>query len=291
MGHFVGLLASGIAQGAIAALIALGIVLLHQTTGVVNFAQGDLLTLGAYFGVWLVVDHHVAAIPAYLVSIALVFCVGVAMERIGYAPLRRQPILAVVISTFALALGLRSLIILWQGNDQQTLPSPFGGSVWHVAGAAIPYQSVLIVAVTGVVLAGLMLMLHRSSIGRQVRALAADRETALLQGIRVTRLSVLMFGLSAALAGLGGVLVAPTLTVSPQLGFTLLLSSFAATVLGGFDRMGATVLAAFAIAIVQQMAAGYISADYVEAYPYLILLVALVLRPSGLFGEVVRVRY
>lgn len=291
MGQFVGLLASGVAQGAIAALIALGIVLLHQTTGVVNFAQGDLLTLGAYFGVWLVVDHGLAAVPAYLAGIALVFCVGVAMERIGYAPLRRQPILAVVISTFALALGLRSLVILWQGNDQKTLPSPFGGSVWHVAGAAIPYQSVLIVAVTGVVLAALMLLLRRSSIGRQVRALAADRETALLQGIRVTRLSVLMFGLSAALAGLGGVLVAPTLTVTPQLGFTLLLSSFAATVLGGFDRMGATVLAAFAIAIVQQMAAGYVSADYVEAYPYLILLIALVLRPSGLFGEVVGVRY
>ena len=291
MGHFIGLLASGVAQGAIAALIALGIVLLHQTTGVVNFAQGDLLTLGAYVGVWLIVDHHVATVLAYLIVVALVFGVGVAMERIGYAPLRRQPILAVVISTFALALGLRSLIILWQGNDQKTLPSPFGGSVWHVAGAAIPYQSILIVAVTGVVLTGLMLMLHRSSIGRQVRALAADRETALLQGIRVTRLSVLMFGLSAALAGLGGVLVAPTLTVSPQLGFTLLLSSFAATVLGGFDRMGATVLAAFGIAIVQQMAAGYVSADYVEAYPYLILLIALVLRPSGLFGEVVRVRY
>jgi len=122
MGQFVGLLAAGISQGAIAALIALGIVLLHQTTGIVNFAQGDLLTLGAYLAVWLVVDHHLPTLLGYVIAIALGFGVGVLMERVGYAPLRRQPILAVVISTFALALGLRSVIILWMGTTRGRCP-------------------------------------------------------------------------------------------------------------------------------------------------------------------------
>jgi branched-chain amino acid transport system permease protein len=291
MGEFASLLAAGVAQGAIASLIALGIVLLHKTTGIVNFAQGDLLTLGAYLGVFLVVDHHVPWVPAYLLTLAVAFVVGMLIERVGYAPLRRQPIITVIISTFALALGLRALLVVWRGQDAQSLPAPVGAGVWHVLGAAIPYQNALIVGVTAVVCAVLVVVLHRSTVGRQVRALAADRETALLQGIRVSRLSALMFGLSAALAALGGLLVAPTLSVSTELGFGLLLSSFAACVLGGFDRIGATVAAAFTVSVAQQLAAGYVSPDYVEAYPFLILLVALVIRPRGLFGEAIGVRY
>lgn len=291
MAKLTALLAAGIAQGAIAALIALGLVLLHRTTGVINFAQGALLTLGAYVAVWLIVDHDLPTVLAYALAVGVVFGVGALMERLGYAPLRRQPILNVIIATFALALGLRALIVVWQGSEPQALPSPFSGKVWRVAGAAIPYQSILIVVVTMVVFGGLLVLLQGTSLGRQLRALASDRETALLQGIRASRLSVFMFGLAAALAGLAGVLIAPLLTVYPQLGFHLLLASFAALVLGGFDRIGATVGAAFLVTIAQQMAAGYISPDYVAAYPYIILLVALVLRPRGLFGDTPGVRY
>jgi branched-chain amino acid transport system permease protein len=166
-----------------------------------------------------------------------------------------------------------------------------------VAGANIPYQNILIFVATIVVFVLLMLMLHRTPMGRQVRALANDREAALLQGIRVTRLSMLMFGLSAALAGLGGVLVAPRLTVTSEMGFALLLSSFAAVVLGGFDRVGPTVAAAMGIAIAQQMLAGYASFGgfeshkFIEAYPFIILLVVLVIRPYGFVKESTSVRY
>jgi branched-chain amino acid transport system permease protein len=291
MARFVALLAAGVAQGAIAALIALGIVLLHKATGIVNFAQGDLLTLGAYMGYYLIVTHNIPTIPAYIITILAVFIVGVIIERVGYAPLRKQPLLAVLISTFALALGLRSLIVLWQTADARNLPPAFGGRVWHVGGAAVPYQNILIVVATLVVFVLLTLLLQRTAMGRQVRALAADRETALLQGIRVERLSILMFGLSAALAGLGGIMVAPTLTVQPTLGFPLLLASFAAVVLGGFDRIGGTVAAAFGIAIVQQMLGGYVSHSYTEAYPYMILLVSLMIKPEGFVRGVTGVRY
>jgi branched-chain amino acid transport system permease protein len=289
--RFIALVAAGIAQGSIAALIALGIVLLHKATGVVNFAQGDLLTLGAYLAVFFVTDHGMNTLLGYALTLAIAFMVGVGIERIGYAPLRKQSLLAVVISTFALALGLRSLLILWFGTDLRTLPPPLGNKVWHIGGAAIPYQTVLIAVVMLVLFAALELLLHRTSIGRQVRALAADRETALLQGIRVNRLSILMFGLSAALAALGGLLVVPIIPASPELGFTLLLSSFAAVVLGGFDNVGGTVLAALAVAITQQLLTGYVNHDYSEAYPYIILLVVLILRPSGLIKQSTSVRY
>jgi branched-chain amino acid transport system permease protein len=291
LSRFVALMDAGVAQGCIAGLIALGIVLLFKATGVVNFAQGSLLTLGGYIGYWLEVRHHMAAVPAYVLTVLGVFVVGMLIERVGYAPLRRQPILTILISTFALAEALQAVIILWQGSDPKSLPTPVGSGVWHLFGAAIPHQNILIVGVTIALLAGLTLMLQRTTLGRQVRALAADRETAMLQGVRVSLLSLLMFGLSAALAGLGGLLVAPTVSLSPDLGFGLMLSSFAAVVLGGFDRIGGTVAAAVFVGIVQQLLTGYVAPNLSAAYPYLILVVALVLRPEGLIKGSVRVRY
>lgn len=291
MARFVALMATGVAQGCIAGLIALGIVLLFKATGVVNFAQGSLLSLGGYIGFWLIIDHHMGTVPAYILTVAAVFLVGVLIERIGYAPLRRQPILTILISTFALALAIVAVIILWQGTDPKSLPSPVGSRIWHVFGAAVPYQNVLIVGMTVLLLVALMVLLQRTSLGRQVRALAADRETAMLQGIRVSALSVVMFGLSAALAGFGGLMVAPTLSLSPDLGFNLMLSSFAAVVLGGFDRIGGTVAAAILVGVAQQVLTGYVAPNLSEAYPYMILLVALVLKPEGLIPGSTRVRY
>lgn len=282
---------AGVAQGCIAGLIALGIVLLFKATGVVNFAQGSLLTLGGYVGYWLQVKHGIPAVPAYILTVLAVFVVGMLIERVGYAPLRRHSILTILISTFALAEALQAVIILWQGSEPKNLPSPVGSGTWRLLGAAIPYQNILIVVMTLVLLAGLMVMLHRTALGRQVRALAADRETAMLQGVRVSMLSLLMFGLSAALAGLGGVLIAPRISLSPDFGFGLMLSSFAAVVLGGFDRIGGTVTAAVAVGIAQQLLTGYVDANLVQAYPYLILVVALILKPEGLIKGSVRVRY
>ena len=236
-------------------------------------------------------DHHVNTPVAYLLTVIAVFIVGMLIERIGYAPLRKYSLLTILISTFALALGLRSLIVLWQGTNPKTLPSPVGSGIWKLFGAAIPYQNILIVVATLVLLLFLIALLQKTPLGRQVRALSADRETAMLQGIRVTWLSVMMFGLSAALAGLAGLLVAPTLSVTPTLGFSLLLTSFAALVLGGFDRIGGTVAAAIAISIVTQLLTGYVSPNYSEAYPFIILLVALILKPEGLIKGTTSVRY
>jgi branched-chain amino acid transport system permease protein len=152
-------------------------------------------------------------------------------------------------------------------------------------------QSILTIAVTAVVAVILFVAMQRTALGRQVRALAADRETAILQGIRVRRLSPLIFGLSAALAGLAGVLIGPTGGgITPTLGFGLLLSSFAAVILGG-ERLGGVAFASMFVAITQQLATGYISPNYADAYPYLILVLVLIVRPQGLVRMVSGVRY
>ncbi|MGD9794315.1 MAG: branched-chain amino acid ABC transporter permease, partial [Acidimicrobiia bacterium] len=258
MDRFVALSFAGLAQGSIAALIVLGVVLLHNATGIVNFAQGDLLTLGGFLGFWLIHDHGWAMAPAFVVVLAAVFMVGVGIERVGYAPLRKQSQLAVMISTFALALGMRSILILQFDSTNRSLPPVVGKSsdVVHIGGARVPYQTFLVLAVTAVLFVVMMYVLHRTSIGRQLRALAVDRETALLQGIRVDRLTVIVFGLSAALAALGGLLVASIVPIGPEVGVSLLLASVAAVVIGGFVRIDAAGAAAVVVALAQQFLCG-----------------------------------
>jgi len=288
--RFVSLLASGIANGSIYALVALGIVLLQKATGVINFAQGDLLTLGAFAGFWLLVDEGLPQPVMFGLVIVLLFAAGVGLERVGYAPLRGRSPLVIVISTFALGLGIRAALVLWQGTTPRDLPAPFGGT-FGLFGARIPLQSLLIVGILAVVGVGVYLLFQKTALGRQVRALAVDRETALLMGIKVRRLSPLTFGLSASLAGLAGVLVAPILSVSPGLGFGLLLNSFAAVILGGSERLAGVAFAAMFVAVVQSLAAGYISPEWVDAYPFLILILVLAVRPQGLVRSVTGVRY
>jgi branched-chain amino acid transport system permease protein len=288
--RFVSLLASGIANGSIYALVALGIVLLQKATGVINFAQGDLLTLGAFVGFWLLTNEGLPQPVMFAAVIVLLFAAGVALERVGYAPLRGRSPLVIVISTFALGLGIRAALVLWQGTTPRDLPAPLAGT-FPLFGARIPKQSLLIVVVLAVVGALIYVLFQKTALGRQVRALAVDRETALLQGIKVRRLSPLTFGLSSMLAGLAGVLVAPILSVSPGLGFGLLLNAFAAVILGGSERLGGVAFAAMFVAVVQALAAGYISPNLVDAYPFLILILVLAVRPQGLVRSVTGVRY
>lgn len=287
--HFIAILISGLTQGSVYALIGLGIVLLQNATGVINFAQGDLMTLGAYVGFFLLVQHHFNQVEMYVVALVLLFLAGVVIERVGYAPLRNRNPLTIVISTFALGLAIRSGLLVWQGPDPRNLPGPFEQTV-NVLGAHVPAQSILTIGVTIVVGAGLFILFRRTPLGRQVRALAADREAAILQGIRVKRLSPLIFGLSSMLAGLAGILVAPVLAVSSGLGFGLLLSSFAAVVLGG-ERLGGVAFAALFVAVFQALATAYIAPNYSDAYPFLILVLVLAIRPQGLVRMVTGVRY
>lgn len=291
MSRFVALLSAGIASGAIYALVALGFVLIYKATGVINFAQGDLATLGAYLAFWAASTHGLATGWAYVVAIGLMFLVGVALERVTAAPLRNRSVHVVVIATLGAGLAIRAGIGIWQGSRPRNLRSPLGIRTFEVLGARIPMQNVLIVAVTAVVVVGLLVLFQMTQFGRQLRALATDNEAARLQGVMVTRMSVLTFGLAGALAGLGGVLFAPIASVNLNLGFVAMLNGFAAAILGGFGRIGGVVVGALMIGVVEQMAAGYIAHQFREVYPFALMILVIALRPEGLFGSELRTRH
>jgi branched-chain amino acid transport system permease protein len=283
--RFVTLFVTGLAQGAVIAIVALGFLLIYKATGVVNFAQGDLVTLGTYVAIWASVDLELPLLVAYGVAIVALFVVGVLIERFAYAPIRNRSIHVVVISTLGAALVIRAAIVLWRGTSPARLKGPLGFEVVELFGARIPKQNLLIIAVTAVCVVAMSLLFSRTPFGRQVRALATDRMAAQLQGVRVARMSMLTFGLSAALSALAGVLIAPTRAVTVDLGFTPMLYAFAAAILGGMGSIGGVVVGAVAIGLVQQLGGGYLSPDYAEIYPFVLMLAVIALRPQGLFGS------
>lgn len=290
MDRFITLTFAGLTQASIIALIALGFLVIYKATGVINFAQGDMVTLGAYIALWAYQDQQLTLWSSYTLAIVAMFVFGVVMERIVHAPLRGRSVHVIVIATLGIALVIRSVIVLWQGPRQQRLPGPFGYDVVMIGGARVPFQSLLIIGVTSATVLALSLVFARTQFGRRVRAVAADRVTAQLQGIPVGRLSMIAFGLSAALSALAGVLVAPTQALTPGLGFGPMLFAFAAAILGGFGRIGGVVVGAIAMGLSQQWLAGYVSPALSDIYPFMIMLAVIAIRPSGLLGHEVGVR-
>ena len=283
MSKFVALLASGLAEGAIVALAAVGFLLIYKATGVINFAQGDLITLGAYVAIWATQDLGFELVPGYLFTLLVMFAVGIALERLAYAPLRGRSVHVVVIATLGAALVLRAFIGLWQGTTPKFLESPVEGEVVELFGANIAYQRIVIIVVTALVVLLTIAVFQWTQFGRELRATAADRETARLYGVPVTRLSMIAFGLSAALAGLAGILIAPLGSVDLTLGFNVMIAGFAAAIFGGFGSIGGVAIGGFAFGMVEQVFGGYVLRDYKATFPFVLMILVIALRPRGVF--------
>jgi len=288
--RFVALVLAGLSLGAVYALVASGIVLVHKATGAVNFAQGDLLALGAYVYLWLT-QHSLAAIPACLIAMVVLFGVGSAIERVVFVPLRSKPRLTVAVATFGIALGIEASLTIWKGSDPKVVPSAFGVGSVEFLGAHLPVLSLWTIAITIVVFVLLYALFQYTQMGRMVRALASDQEVAVMYGVPSSMLNFLTFGLAGSLAALGGVLFAPAFALTPTLGFSIVLFVFAAVTIGGFDRLEAVAAAAFIIGLAQKLLTGYVSASYADAYPYLIMLAILLVRPTGLGSPLVEERF
>jgi len=281
---FVSLVFSGVALSGILALVGIGFLVLYKATGIINFAHGDLVTAGAYFGIWALTQIHLPAVLAYVVVVAILFGIGVAIERVAFAPLRKASPVTVVLSTLGIAIAIRALLGAWQGTTPENMPSPFGSpGSFTVAGAVISDQKVLVIVVAAVVIAAFFVIFTRTGFGRMLRAMASDREMTQLVGIKVGALSMLVFGISAALAGLAGLLVGPLQAVTLNLGFNLMILAFAAAVLGGFGSFGGVVVSSLIVGFTQQVIGNYVLTSYSEVLPFILMIAVLIVRPQGLF--------
>ena len=262
------------------ALVALGFVLVINAVGAVNFAQGDLVMAGGFIAVLAarVLDWPGIALAPLVVVAAGVL--GLLLSLVAYFPLRRGPPAGIYVSTIAVGLLLQNAALNIFGAAPQRGPAllPFSGT-------SLPIQALATIAVAGILLVGLHLLLRRSQLGRKLRATAQNPAMAEAIGIDTRRMIAFSFILAAALAGSAGLLLAPVQFVTPYDGANLIVKAYIAVVIGGWGRIGGTVLGALAIAIFEVAIATLISQPAAEAALYVMLLIVLWLRPQGLFGE------
>lgn len=283
MTQFVQLTVYGLANGAILALAALGFVLIYKATSVINFAQGEFLLVGAYAFYSAFVLLQLPVVLAVVVGVLVAIVLGVLIERVALRPLIGEDPLAVIMVTIGLSAVLKALVQLFYGTTPREMPKVLPRGSVEVLGASVPIDRLIAIGVAGVVLAAFTAFFRWSRHGVAMRAVADDQQAALVQGISVTRIFALAWAMAAVSALIGGFLIADIAEVSQNLaGFGLVV--FPVVILGGLDSVPGTIIGGVVIGLVSQYAEG-LSPGASQVAPYVVLVLILLVRPYGLFGQ------
>jgi branched-chain amino acid transport system permease protein len=285
MSFILQLLFTGIGVGSIYALVALGFVLIYRATNVVNFAQGDFAMLGAFAMVVLSIDLELPYGLSILITLALLIGFGALFNLGVYYPLRHRSFLPVIISTIGASILLENGVLAAYGPHPQSLPGLFDSQGFSIGSVFFDSQYLLILVVTAVMVTLQFLFFERTLLGKKMQATSQDKEMASLLGIPVAWMIMLTFMYAAMLGGLAGVLVAPVIFVSVGMGSSIALKAFAASIIGGFGDITGAVVGGIALGVIETFGAAYVSVAYKDAFAFLVLLVFLLLRPQGIFGE------
>jgi len=284
------LLINGLALGAAYALIALGFVLVLNATAAVNFAQGDMVMAGGYVAIALAGALPVPGIFLLPLVLVLMAALGLVVAALAYLPLAGRPPAAIFISTIAIGIVLQNGVNLVFGAAPRAAPSLLGAGQLDWGGLAVSTQSLAIIAVAALLIAGQSFVMARTQFGRALRATAQDRETARAVGIRVTAMIAASFAIGAALAGAAGLLLANQFFITPSAGTDFVIKAYIATTIGGWGSLAGAVAGAFLIAFFEVGVSSVLSYTAATAALYAALLAILLLRPQGLFGEAAQLR-
>ncbi len=280
---------SGSAIGCIYALVALGFVLIYKSTEVVNFAQGDLMMLGAFFGFTFISIFGMPFWLGALLAILVMGIIGGLLDRIVLRPLAGYPPFAIVMVTIGLGFVLRSMVSMipgW-GVDTYTFQTPFTDKVVRYGGLVISQEHLSVIVMT-ILLCGVLYLFFRfTRIGIAMQATSQNQLAAFYMGIPVKTIFSMVWALSSAVAGFSGILLAPIAFVHINMGF-IGLKAFPAAVLGGFGSIPGAIVGGLIIGIVESLAGLYLPEGFKDVAAYMVLLAVLVMRPQGLFGETIR---
>ena len=292
MAQFVQLVVDGIAIGSIYGALALALVLIFRSTGIVNFAQGEMAMFSTFVA-WALVEAGLPLGLALLATLVLSFIGGMLVERVIIRPVEGEDPLTILIVTLGLFILVNSLAGWIWGFNNRGFPRALPDDSAEIAGINLSYESLGIVAMLLVVVGLLYLLFQKTKLGLAMRAAAANPDSARLVGISVGRTLMIGWGLAATLGALAGVLVAPQLFLDVNFMGGVLVYSFAAATLGGFDSPKGAVIGGWIIGVAETLAGdyiGFIGSDLTILVPLVIIFGVLLVRPNGLFGspEVVR---
>ena len=285
METFVLVAISGVTMGCIYALAALGFTLTIASAGVVNFAYSEWITYGAYFGVTFAT---LLGLPLWLSLILTIFScalLGLVFQYAVFTPLEGKHFLTTVTATIGIALAMQAATTLIWGPYALNMPTFFGSQSMVIGTITVFPHSLLTIGITLVLITVLQIWITGSDIGLRLQATAQDPGAARLMGIPIRHMRTLSYCLSAALAGLSGVLVAPLFVVTTNMGFGLMLKGFAATIVGGWGSLKGAVYGGLLVGLVEAFGAAYLSSEHKEMIAFGLIVMTLLIRPAGLFPE------
>ncbi len=297
-------LINGLTVGSVYALVALGYTMVYGIIGLINFAHGDVVMVGAMLATTVVlslVGADPAGLSAWLmVGLALLAAIPVCMgigwtaERYAYRPLRRAPRLAALITAIGVSFIVQNLAMMIWGRNYLSFPHIIEPVVFQLGDARISLLQILIIVGAGAIMAGLSVLVHRTRLGTAMRATAQNREVAGLMGVNINTVISAAFVIGSALAAVAGVMIVTYYGVAQYtMGFMLGLKAFTAAVLGGIGNLGGAMLGGLLLGLIEALGAGYIGdltngvfgSNYQDVFSFIVLILVLIFRPSGLLGE------
>jgi len=292
---------NGLVQGSVYALVALGYTMVYGILGLINFAHGEVVMIGAMVALAALQALLAAAIAPVLAvllslmaAVAVCMALGYSIERIAYRPLRHAPRLAPLITAIGVSIVLQNLAMMIWGREYHSFTLPFTNTSHHLGGAVMNDVQIVIVIVALLIMVGLMWLVHHTRTGRAMRAVAENPAAATLMGVDINRVISVTFMLGSALAAIAGFMVSANYgIVHYYMGFMLGLKAFTAAVLGGIGNLRGAMLGGVLLGLIESLGAGYIGditggflgSHYQDVFAFFVLIAVLVFRPSGLLGE------
>lgn len=278
-------LLTGVTLGSTYALVALGFAIIYNASDVVNLAQGEFVMLGAMSAIALSAGEGLSLPLSILLAVGVTLVVGLLLQRFAIAPAKGITVVGTIIITIGASIFLRGLALLLWGKDIHALQHFSGETPLRLGGVTLLPQNLWVMGGTALLVLAVHLFFSRTLVGKAILACSCNKTAAQLVGINVGRMLLVAYGLSALLGAMAGVLVAPITYSSYDAGIMLGLKGFAAAVLGGMGNPMGAVAGGLLLGLVESLAAGLISSGYKDAIAFVILLLVLFLRPSGLFGR------
>lgn len=292
---------NGLVQGSVYALVALGYTMVYGILGLINFAHGEVVMIGAMLALSALTALLGLGVPPLLafplgIALAMLGCMvlGYAIERVAYRPLRHAPRLAPLITAIGLSIVLQNLAMMIWGRGYHSFPQLIANKPHVVAGAIINDIQIIIIVMALAIMAGLMVVVHRTRLGRAMRAVSENQHAAQLMGVDINRVISITFMIGSALAAVAGVMVSANYGLAHYyMGFILGLKAFTAAVLGGIGNLRGAMLGGLLLGLIESLGAGYIGdltggfmgSNYQDVFAFFVLIAVLVFRPSGLLGE------
>jgi branched-chain amino acid transport system permease protein len=275
-------LISGVTLGSLYALVGLGFVVIYRATKVVNFAQGEMLMLGAILALYFHSDLGLPYIIAFLVTIVICGLFGIALERIAYRPLLNASVVTLILATVAVGQMIKAGVRILRGSEVSRFPSILSAEPFTIAGVSMTPLSLSIITISLMLVAAFMLFFRKTKLGKGMEATSENRDAALLVGISVNRTFSLVWALGSALAAAAGILLAPLIIITPDMG-TIGIKGFIGAILGGFTSIPGAIAGCFLLGIIENLGGVYIASSMKDVISFCALLLILAVRPQGLF--------